>query len=86
MGMVYYAAWSGTADHATWVAAAVLVVEGVSVLASRGDCPITPLLRRLGDETPLFELVLPPRAAALAVPVLGTVTALGFLLLVIRVL
>jgi hypothetical protein len=84
IALVYLGAWEARVDAATVVALALLAVEGTLVLVSRGDCPLTPFLRRLGDDTPLFELVLPPRAAKQAVPVLGTVTALGAVLLAAR--
>ena len=38
---------------------------------------MTPVQRRLGDPVPMFELLLPPRAAKAAVPVLAAVAALG---------
>jgi hypothetical protein len=41
---------------------------------------MTPLQRRLGDPVPMFELVLPPRAAKAAVPVLAGVALAGCLL------
>jgi hypothetical protein len=53
---------------------------------SGGKCPLGPILRRLGDETPFFELLLPPRAAKLAVPTLAAVSVLGALLLAARTL
>ena len=52
--------------------------------ANRGDCPLGPLGDRLGDEVPLFELVLSPAAARRAVPVLGRVAAAGIALLGLR--
>jgi hypothetical protein len=42
------------------------------------------LQQRLGDEVPLFELVLSPQAAKRAVPVLGGVTAAGLVVLAVR--
>jgi hypothetical protein len=48
---------------------------------SAGNCPLGPLLRRLGDETPFFELYLPPRAAKLAIPILAAICVLGAVLL-----
>jgi hypothetical protein len=54
------------------------------VAANHGDCPLGRLGDPIGDEVPLFELVLPPRAARLAVPILGAVTAGGVGLLAIR--
>ena len=56
---------------------AALVAEGVVVAANGGDCPLGGLQDRMGDPVPLFELVLPPRGARLAVPALGAVTAAG---------
>jgi hypothetical protein len=38
----------------------------------------------MGDPVPLFELVLSPRAAKRAVPVLGTVAAFGIVLVLAR--
>ena len=58
-----------------------LLGEGILVAANHGDCPLGPLQQRLDDPVPLFELILPRRAARLAVPALGAFTAAGFLLL-----
>ncbi len=43
-----------------------------------------PLQEKLGDPVPFFELVLPPRAAKAAVPILAAVTAGGILAVVLR--
>jgi hypothetical protein len=58
--------------------------EGVAVAANGGDCPLGCLQERVGDPVPLFELVLSPRAAKLAVPAPGTVTAAGIALVAVR--
>ena len=58
-------------------AVGALIAEGVLVAANRGDCPLGPLGDRIGDEVPLFELVLPRRAAKAAIPVLGAVAGAG---------
>jgi hypothetical protein len=60
-----------------WAAVAFLGVQGAGLLAARGDCPMTPVQRRLGDRVPMFELFLPRRAAKAAVPVLASVALLG---------
>jgi hypothetical protein len=70
----------------TIAALAALCVEAALVLLSGGNCPLGPVLRTLGDETPFFELFLPPRAAKLAVPVLAAVSVLGAGLLAARAL
>jgi hypothetical protein len=83
---IYLGAWRGKADAVTITALAALCVEAALVLLSGGNCPLGPMLRRLGDETPFFELFLPPRAAKLAVPILAAVSVLGALLLAARTL
>ena len=83
---VYIAAWRGRADGLTFAALGALGLECVLVLVCGGNCPLGPLLRRLGDEKPFFELLLPPRAAKAAVPVLGAVAVLGAALLAARTL
>ncbi len=60
---VYLGAWRGRADAVTIAALAALLVEGVLAGLSGGNCPLGPALRRLGDETPFFELFLPRPAA-----------------------
>lgn len=71
VAIVYVGVWRAEAGPITIAALAALTLEGLLVLLSGGNCPLGPLFRRLGDEKPLFELLLPPRAAKLAVPVLG---------------
>jgi hypothetical protein len=83
---VYLGAWRGKADAVTIAALAALCVEGVLVVLSGGNCPLGPALRRLGDETPFFELFLPPRTAKLAVPALAAVSVVGAVLLAARAL
>jgi hypothetical protein len=61
-----------------------LLVQGVALLIGRGNCPVGPLQRRLGDPVPMFEVVLPPRAAKAAMPVLLVVAAIGIFATVLR--
>jgi len=65
-------------------AAAALLFEGGALVVGRGNCPLGPLQTRLGDPVPLFELVLPKRAAKAAVPVLAGVSIAGLALAAIR--
>ncbi len=74
---VWWCAFTGRRGRLLRAVVAALTVEGVLVLANRGDCPLSDLQDRVGDPVPLFELVLPPRAARCVVPVLGVVTAAG---------
>jgi hypothetical protein len=78
---VYRAAVRRRVDRLAYVAVAAIAVEGIAITAGRGDCPLGHLHRRYGDEKAFFELILPERAAKLAVPVLGVIASLGIVLL-----
>jgi hypothetical protein len=80
---VWVCAISGRRGPALGLAIGSLAAEGALVAANHGDCPLGFVGERIGDP-PLFELVLGPRAARVAIPVLGGVTALGVLLLAAR--
>jgi hypothetical protein len=61
-----------------------LLFEGGALIVGRGNCPFGPLQTRLGDPVPMFELLLPPRAAKAAVPILAGITIAGFAALLVR--
>lgn len=67
-----------------WASVAFLGVQGVALLVGRGDCPFGQFQRRLGDPVPMFELVLPPRAAKAAIPVLLAISVAGIVALLGR--
>jgi hypothetical protein len=97
---VFHAAWSvaGLASLGyIWVCAArrrrnrllgasmaFLSIEGVGLMIGGGDCPMGPFQEQLGDPVPFFELVLPPRAAKAAVPILAGASLAGFLAVALR--
>jgi hypothetical protein len=82
---VWWCVLTGRRDRALRLVSASLVAEGALVAANGGDCPLGPLQARAGDPVPLFELVLSPRTARRAVPVLGAVAGAGIALTVRRV-
>jgi hypothetical protein len=75
---------NGRRDRRLWACAAFLVAEGAGLAVGRGDCPMGGIQERWGDPVPFFELVLPPRAAKAAVPVLAGVSVAGLVGLVVR--
>ena len=81
---VWASALTGRRGPLLHASVAALVAEGVVVAANGGDCPLGGVQDRMGDPVPLFELVLPPRAARLAVPALGALTAAGIVQLARR--
>jgi hypothetical protein len=80
IGYVWWCGLTGRRGPLVHAATTALIAEGALVAANHGDCPLGGLQERLGDTVPLFELVLPPRAARLAVPMLGAVAACGIAL------
>lgn len=71
-------------DQRLRVAITLLAAEGLGLVAGHGDCPLAPLQQRWADPVPLFELVLPPRAARAAVPALFAITVSGLVTLLAR--
>jgi hypothetical protein len=81
LAYVWACALTGRRDRLLAASCIALSAQGIAILIGRGKCPLGPLQQRLGDPTPCFELVLPPRAAKAALPVLVPV-ALGGVILV----
>jgi hypothetical protein len=71
-------------SRSAWASVAFLLVQGFFLVVGRGNCPFGPFQRQLGDPVPMFELVLPPRAAKAAIPVLFWVSLAGIAALVLR--
>ena len=84
LGYIWACAATGRRTGRLWAGVAFLLVEGVALVVGRGDCPVGPLQAAWGDPVPFFELVLPPRAAKVAIPVLAVVSLAGVLALVVR--
>ena len=84
LGYVWTCALTGRSDRRLRIAVGILSAEGAGLVIGRGDCPLGPLQERLGDPVPLFELVLPPRAAKRAVPVLAGAATAGVALVLAR--
>jgi hypothetical protein len=61
-------------DRKLWASVTFLLVEGGALVVGRGNCPVGPLQSEWGDPVPFFELLLPPRAAKAAIPILAAVS------------
>jgi hypothetical protein len=84
LGCIWACAATGRRTGRLWASVAFLLVEGRALVLGRGNCPVGPLQVEWGDPVPFFELVLPPRAAKAAVPVLAVVSLAGIAALVVR--
>ncbi len=84
LGYIWLSAVTGRRDRLLAASVVSLSLEGTALVVGRGNCPFGPLQARLGDPVPLFELVLPPRAARAAIPVLVLASVAGILAVVAR--
>jgi hypothetical protein len=84
LGYIWACAITGRRDRILAASAAWLGLEGAALVVGRGNCPFGPLQSQLGDPVPLFELVLPPRAAKAAIPALAAVTVAGLVIVAVR--
>lgn len=84
LGWIWQSGLRRRRDRLVYASMALLSAEGAALLVGRGDCPFGPLQARLGDPVPMFELVLPPRAAKAAIPILTAVSLAGFAAVLLR--
>jgi len=81
---MYYVAFAGDFGPLLWIAVASLGLEGFVVFVlNNGDCPLIHVQRRVGDNTPFFELFFPPRIAKQAIPFFARLTWGGVAILIV---
>ncbi len=78
---IYYSAIINRPNMLAYIAAVSLFLEGLVVMLNHGNCPLGPIHHRLGDDKTFFELFLPKRIAKKSIPVLGTISLVGIILL-----
>lgn len=84
LGYIWACALRRRRDRALWASVAFLSIEGAGLAVGGGDCPMGPLQEEWGDPVPFFELLLPPRAAKAAVPILAVATVAGIAAVLVR--
>jgi hypothetical protein len=84
LGYIWSSAIRRRRSPRLWAFVALLLGEGAALAVGRGNCPMGGLQSRWGDPVPFFELVLPPRAAKAAVPILAVVSVAALASLVVR--
>jgi hypothetical protein len=84
LGDIWVSVLTRRRSRRLWAGVAFLGVEGGALIVGRGNCPVGPMQAEWGDPVPFFELVLPPRAAKAAVPVLAVVSVAGMVALVLK--
>jgi len=79
---IYYSGITNQKTTLAYIAVAFIFIEGLVVTLNKGICPLGPLHKMFGDQKTFFELFLPKPVAKKAVPFLGAVAFIGFLLLI----
>ena len=85
LGLVTWAALTGTPTRLTWAALALLIVEVGAVLLARGECPLTVYAERLGASSgSVVDLFLPRWLAIRAFSLGGTLFLVALFVLSLR--
>jgi hypothetical protein len=84
LGYIWFCAIRRRRDAALAASIGFLSLEGAGLIVGRGNCPAGPMQREMGDPKPFFELILPPRAAKAAVPILAGASVAGFAAVALR--
>ena len=63
VAVVYYSAISQTYGVLLYLASGALLIEGAAITLNNGDCPLSYLQRKYGDDKAFFELFLPKHIA-----------------------
>jgi hypothetical protein len=84
LATIWRAAITRRRDRRTAAAVGFLLIEGAGLIIGRGDCPAGRMQESWGDPVPFFELVLPPRAAKAAVPILFVISLAALVALAAR--
>lgn len=84
LARIWLAVLTRRRSPAVWASVALLAVEGGALVVGRGNCPVGPTQEAWGDPVPFFELLLPPRAAKVAIPVLFVIATAAIVGLVAR--
>ena len=84
LAYIWLSAARGRRDRLTYSSMALLAAEGAALVVGGGDCPFGAFQAGLGDPVPMFEWVLPPRAARAAIPALAVVSVVDILAVIAR--
>lgn len=79
---LYYAAIKSSYDILLAISIVSLGIEGFFVfILNKGNCPLIHIQKKIGDDTPFFELFFPYKFAKRAIPTFAILTliALGLL-------
>ena len=84
--IIYHSSLTETYGLLLYLASAALLLEAVAVVANKGDCPLSYMQRKYGDNKAFFELFLPKRIAKQMFRFNVVVIAIAYFLLLLSLL
>ena len=81
---LFVSAFSPDLTFWTYFSFTAIVLEGLLLLANKGQCPITLFQNRLGDNKGFFDLFLPDKALPYVIPVFSILTTLACILIFLK--
>lgn len=85
IGYIYYSAFIQQINLLSRIFIISLIIEGALIYINRGDCVLIYIQKRVGDDVPFFDLILPKKYATHAVKFFAILTLIGLFLLVLRI-
>ncbi len=84
---VFYAGWTDSVDRITWLAAGLVMLEGLVLLSNEGVCPLTEIARRYeSEDRHRAPVVLPEWLLRYHQAFFGLIFGVGLALVVYRTL
>ena len=87
---IFYVLFSGIFNEInilTWICIAIIILEGIVLLAFKMSCPLTVLARKYSDSTNYnFDIYLPEWLAQYNKQIFTTLYVLGLVLVLLRVI
>ena len=83
---LYIVGLTGNVDRTLFMVAILsLAAEGIAVFTfNQGNCPLIHIQKKIADDKPFFELLLPSKLAKQAIPVFALLTIIAILIILIR--
>lgn len=87
VAVIAYVVWSGVTGNITiysWLAVAIVIIEGLVLLLFKGSCPLTVIARKYADDTrDNFDIYLPLWLARYNKQIFTTIFVIGLTLMLL---
>lgn len=81
---LYYAAFTRRFGYFLFIPLGALIAEAVFLIYNKGNCPMTRIHKKYGDEKGFWDLFLPKTIVPYITKTLEIITIIGFILVILR--